>query len=73
MGPTVLQPAVLQGQEQSADARDYERVFLFGGSWQARARSLWHVRLLPMLRQQEWLQELRASLVARHAAGEGSS
>jgi CelD/BcsL family acetyltransferase involved in cellulose biosynthesis len=53
--------------------RDYERVFLFGGSWQARARSLWHVRLLPMLRQQGWLQELRASLAARDAAGEGSS
>lgn len=54
-------------------SRDYVRMLLFGGSWQARILSLWHVRLLPFLKEQAWVRQLRAALVERQTVREGTT
>ena len=52
-------------QRWTSQARNYYRITLYGGSWTARMAALWDLRLLPMLRQQEWLQQLRALAASR--------
>jgi CelD/BcsL family acetyltransferase involved in cellulose biosynthesis len=55
-------------QRWTTTARAYYRVTLYGGGWTARARALWNLRLLPMLRQQEWLRQLRELAASRSTA-----
>lgn len=55
-------------QRWTTSARPYYRITLYGGGWTARARALWDLRLLPMLRQQEWLRQLRDLAASRTTA-----
>ena len=59
-------------QRWTSQARSYYRITLYGGSWNARFAALWNLRLLPMLRQQEWLQQLRALATSRQTARQES-
>jgi CelD/BcsL family acetyltransferase involved in cellulose biosynthesis len=52
-------------QRWTTQARPYYRVTLYGGNWPARAAALWNLRLLPLLRQQQWLRQLRDLAAAR--------
>ena len=59
-------------QRWTSHSRAYYRLTLYGGSWQARTAALWNLRLLPMLRQQEWLQQLRTLAASRTTARQES-
>jgi CelD/BcsL family acetyltransferase involved in cellulose biosynthesis len=59
-------------QRWTTSARAYYRITLYGGSWPARARALWHLRLLPMLRQQHWVRRLRELAASRSTARQGT-
>ena len=59
-------------QRWTSLARPYYRITLYGGSWKARMAALWSLRLLPMLRQQDWLRQLRELAATRGTARQES-
>lgn len=59
-------------QRWTSRTRSYYRITLYGGSWNARMAALWNLRLLPMLRQRQWLQQLRDLAAARTTARQES-
>jgi len=50
-------------QRWTSQARHYYRITLYGGSWNARIAALWNLRLLPMLRSEALMQQVRALAV----------